>query len=97
MPPPYLEIPLSAAFESTVEDAMHVIGPKIVIFEKFTTLYCGANFDKHRYAGCTNDNFFLRMLGVDEFDNISMFCREILRTELKRGDYAELLKLIVIL
>lgn len=52
------EIPLSAAFEATVENSCNVIGPKIVIFEHFTKLYFGPNFDKNRYIGCRNDNFF---------------------------------------
>lgn len=91
------EIFLSASFESTVESAERVDGPKIPIFEKFAKQYYEPDFNKQNFNSCREDRFFDTLLGIEEMNRLEMFCREKLTQIIVRNDYSELLKLTLLL
>lgn len=91
------EILLSAGFGATVEKAKDADGPKIPIFEQFSRQYFSPEFNRQNYKNCCDDEFFIKLIGVEEMEHIAAFCRTKLETVIQRNDYAELLKLTLIM
>lgn len=64
------EIYLSASFESTVEKAAEADGPKIPIFEEFAKQYYKPQFNKQNIRNCREDDFFNKLMNIEEFEQI---------------------------
>lgn len=72
-------------------------GTKDPIFETFSKKYYDAasNFRKEQYHSCHGDSFF-DVLTADEKINVKTFCENTLTIIQPRSDYAELLKLCLL-
>lgn len=93
-----LEIVMAEVFACTIEQNAHINGPKIPFFETFSSTYYdpAANFRKEQYHSCHGDYFF-DVLTADEKINLKTFCENTLNISQPRSDYAELLKLCLLL